>query len=203
MYRKYGKRIFDICCALLTLIVFSWLFIIIAIAIKIKLGSPVFFTQQRPGKDEKIFTLYKFRTMTDARGENGELLPDEARLHPFGLWLRKFSLDEITEAINILKGDMSVVGPRPLLKEYLPLYNDEQKHRHDVRPGLTGLAQINGRNTIDWEEKFGYDLAYIDDVNFIIDIKIILATVIKALIKRDGINNTENTTMPSFAGSPK
>ena len=181
MYEKYFKRIFDIICALAAIIVFSWLYIIVAILVRIKLGSPVLFKQARPGKDEKVFMLYKFRTMTDARDENGELLPDDVRLTEFGRFLRKTSLDELPEAFNILFGDMSVVGPRPLLVSYLPYYSKEEKHRHDVRPGLSGLAQINGRNAITWEEKFRYDLEYVNNISFMGDIKIIFRTVFKAV----------------------
>ncbi|MBR5236026.1 MAG: sugar transferase [Clostridia bacterium] len=185
MYRKFGKRLFDIVCALAALLVFGWLYIIVAILVRIKLGSPVLFQQERPGKDEKIFKLYKFRTMTDARDEEGNLLPDEVRLTRFGRLLRKTSLDELPEAFNILKGDMSVVGPRPLLVEYLPYYTEEERHRHDVRPGLTGLAQINGRNAITWEEKFAWDLNYIKRITFWGDVKIIFQTVIKTVMRKD------------------
>lgn len=188
MYRKYIKRVLDICCAIAALAVFWWLYIIIAILVRIKLGSPVIFSQQRPGKDEKIFKLYKFRTMTDERDENGELLPDDLRLTRFGRLLRKTSLDELPEAFNILKGDMSVVGPRPLSVKYLEFYTPEEHHRHDVRPGLTGLAQINGRNALSWEEKFQYDILYTKNVNIIGDIKIILETVVKVL-KCEGIGD--------------
>lgn len=201
MYAKYFKRIVDIVCALAAIIVFSWLYIIVAILVRIKLGSPVIFKQARPGKDEKIFYLYKFRTMTDERDENGNLLPDEVRLTKFGRLLRKTSLDELPEAFNILKGDMSVVGPRPLLVEYLPLYNKEQKRRHNVRPGLSGLAQIKGRNAITWEEKFTYDIEYVDNISFIGDIKIILSTVWKAFVKEEGINQQGQATMEYFKGT--
>ena len=158
MYRKYIKRILDFTLSLIALIILSPILLITAILVKIKLGSPIIFKQQRPGKNEKIFTLYKFRTMTDKKDEEGNLLPDEQRLTKFGKILRSTSIDELQELINILKGDMAIVGPRPLLVEYLSLYNDEQKHRHDVRPGLTGLAQVSGRNSISWEEKFEEDL---------------------------------------------
>ena len=158
MYKKYFKRIVDIVCALAAILVFSWLYVVVAVLVRIKLGSPVLFRQPRPGKDGKIFNLYKFRTMTDKRDENGKLLSDDVRLTPFGRMLRRTSLDELPEAFNILKGDMSVVGPRPLLVEYLDFYTEEEMHRHDVKPGLTGLAQINGRNAISWEEKFAWDL---------------------------------------------
>ena len=201
MYEKYFKRIFDIICALAAIIVFSWLYIIVAILVRVKLGSPVIFKQKRPGKDEKIFELYKFRTMTDERDEDGNLLPDEVRLTKFGKLLRSTSLDELPEAFNILKGDMSVVGPRPLLVEYLPLYNKEQKRRHTVRPGLSGLAQVKGRNAISWEEKFTYDVEYVDNISFIGDIKIILLTVWKAFVKEEGISQQGQATMECFRGT--
>jgi len=201
MYEKYFKRIFDIICALAAIIVFSWLYIIVAILVRVKLGSPILFKQKRPGKDEKIFELYKFRTMTDDRDENGNLLPDDVRLTKFGKLLRRTSLDELPEAFNILKGDMSVVGPRPLLVEYLPLYNEEQKRRHNVRPGLSGLAQVKGRNAISWEEKFTYDVEYVDDISFIGDIKIILLTVWKAFVKEEGISQQGQATMEYFTGT--
>lgn len=181
MYKKYFKRLVDIACSLAAIIVFSWLYIIVAVLVRIKLGSPVIFKQARPGKDGKIFNLYKFRTMTDARDEKGQLLPDDVRLTPFGRMLRKTSLDELPEAFNILKGDMSVVGPRPLLVEYLDYYTEEEMHRHDVMPGLTGLAQINGRNAITWEEKFAWDLEYANNISFLLDVKIIFRTVLKAV----------------------
>ena len=187
MYKKYIKRIVDIVCALAAIIVFCWLYVIVAVLVKVKLGSPVLFKQERPGKDEKIFKLYKFRTMTDKRDENGNLLPDSERLTKFGKLLRSTSLDELPEAFNILKGDMSVVGPRPLLVKYLPLYNEEQKRRHEARPGLTGLAQINGRNGITWTEKFKYDVEYVDNITFFGDVKIIFLTVWKAFFKEEGI----------------
>ncbi len=201
MYEKYFKRIFDIICALAAIIVFSWLYIIVAVLVRVKLGSPVIFKQKRPGKDEKIFELYKFRTMTDERDENGNLLPDDVRLTRFGRLLRKTSLDELPEAFNILKGDMSVVGPRPLLVEYLPLYNEDQKRRHNVRPGLSGLAQIKGRNAISWEEKFTYDVEYVDNISFMGDIKIILLTVWKAFVKEEGISQQGQATMEPFRGT--
>jgi len=200
MYRKYFKRVFDFVCSLLALIVLSPVLLITAILVRIKLGTPVIFKQKRPGLNEKIFTLYKFRTMTDQKDEQGNLLPDEVRLTKFGKMLRSTSLDELPELWNILKGDMSVVGPRPLLVEYLPLYDDDQKRRHDVRPGLTGLAQVNGRNSITWEEKFEYDLRYISKVNFFIDIKIIVKTIIN-VFRRKGINNSDNISMPRFGSS--
>jgi len=200
IYAKYIKRLLDIICALLAIIVFCWLYIIVAVLVWIKLGRPVLFKQARPGKDEKIFNMYKFRTMTDARDENGNLLPDNVRLTKFGKLLRSTSLDELPEAFNILKGDMSIVGPRPLLVKYLPLYNEEQKRRHEVRPGLSGYAQIHGRNSISWEEKFALDIEYVDNITFIGDVKIILQTVAKA-IKREGISSAQTLTMEEFKGS--
>ncbi|MBQ8764994.1 MAG: sugar transferase [Clostridia bacterium] len=188
MYEKYFKRLFDIVCALAAIIVFSWLYIIVAVLIKIKLGSPVLFKQARPGKDGNIFYLYKFRSMTNERGENGELLPDEVRLTKFGKMLRATSLDELPEAFNILKGDMSVVGPRPQLVRDMVFFTEEQMKRQSVRPGLSGLAQINGRNGITWEEKINYDLEYIKNITFIGDIKIILLTVWRAFVKQEGIS---------------
>ena len=177
MYKKYFKRVFDIICALAAILVFWWLYIIVAVLVRIKLGSPVLFTQERPGMNEQIFKLYKFRTMTDERDEDGKLLPDNVRLTKFGRLLRKTSLDELPEAFNILKGDMSVIGPRPLLVSYLPYYTDEERHRHDVRPGLSGLAQANGRSAITWDEKFALDLEYVNNITFLGDIKIIFTTV--------------------------
>lgn len=203
MYKNYIKRPFDIICSLAAIIVFSWLYIIVAILVRIKLGAPVLFKQERPGKDEKIFMLYKFRTMTDAKDENGDLLPDSVRLTRFGKLLRKTSLDELPEAFNILKGDMSVVGPRPLRVHYLPLYNEHQARRHEVRPGLSGLAQISGRNAITWEEKFDLDVEYVDNVTFISDIKIIFKTVWKAFVKTENIDANEDVTMEPFRGTPE
>mgnify|MGYP000563754753 FL=1 len=187
MYAKYIKRILDLILSLMALILLMPLMLIIGILVAINLGNPIIFKQKRPGKDEKIFTLYKFRTMTDEKDEKGKLLPDSQRLTKFGKFLRSTSLDELPELINILKGDMSIVGPRPLLVEYLELYNEEQKHRHDVRPGLTGLAQISGRNSISWEEKFKDDLEYIKKITFLKDCKIILKTITK-VFKREGIS---------------
>lgn len=200
-YEKYIKRPLDILCALAALIVFCWLYLIIAILVRVKLGSPVIFKQPRPGKNEKIFNLYKFRSMTDARDENGELLPDEVRLTKFGKALRATSLDELPEAFNILKGDMSVIGPRPLLVEYLPRYNKEQHRRHEVRPGLSGYAQVNGRNTLTWEDKFAMDVWYVDHLSFLLDVKIIFQTVMKAFVKHEGISSETNATMEKFMGS--
>ena len=186
-YERYFKRPIDFLCGFAAVAVFWWLYLILAVLVKAKLGSPVLFTQDRPGKDGKIFKLYKFRSMTDARDENGNLLPDDIRLTKFGRILRSTSLDELPEAFNIIKGDMSVIGPRPLLVKYLPYYTEEEKHRHDVRPGLSGWAQINGRNTISWEDKFKYDLEYVNHVTFTGDIKIIFNTVKKAFVKSDDI----------------
>lgn len=191
-YEKYAKRPFDIICSLLAILCFGWLYIIVAVLVRIKLGSPILFTQLRPGMidpktgKEKIFKLYKFRTMTDERDENGELLPDEVRLTKFGKMLRATSLDELPEAFNILRGDMSIVGPRPLAVQYLPYYNENERHRHDVRPGLSGLAQVNGRNAVNWEEKFIYDVKYVNKIRFLEDIKIIFLTV-KTVLKRENI----------------
>ena len=186
MYAKYIKRILDLILSLMALIVLMPLMIIIGILVRINLGSPIIFKQKRPGKNEKIFTLYKFRTMTDKRDIDGNLLPDEYRLTKFGKFLRSTSLDELPELINIIKGDMTIVGPRPLLVEYLPYYTEEEKHRHDVRPGLTGLAQVNGRNAISWEEKLKYDTEYIKEISFYSDLKIIFKTI-KKTIKREDI----------------
>ena len=197
MYAKYIKRILDFTLSLLALIILSPLMLIIYILVRIKLGKPAIFKQKRPGKDEKIFTLYKFRTMTDEKDEKGNLLPDEKRLTKFGKFLRSTSLDELPELINIIKGDMAIVGPRPLLVEYLDYYTDEEKHRHDVRPGLTGLAQVSGRNTITWEEKFKQDNKYIKNITSINDIKIIIKTIGK-VFKRDGISQEGNATMENF-----
>ena len=200
-YERFFKRPIDIFCAFAAIIVFCWLYILVAILVRIKLGSPVIFCQERPGKDEKIFKLYKFRTMTDARDENGELLPDDVRLTKFGRLLRSTSLDELPEAFNILKGDMSVIGPRPLLVEYLPLYNEQQRHRHDVRPGLSGYAQVHGRNAISWEEKFEMDVQYVNHITFWGDLKIVFETVLKA-VRRDGISSGASMTMEPFQGTP-
>jgi len=202
VYAKYFKRVIDIFCALAAIIVFSWLYIIIAVLVRCKLGSPIIFKQPRPGKDEKIFTLYKFRTMTDERDENGNLLPDDVRLTKFGKLLRSTSMDELPEAFNILFGHMSVVGPRPLLVEYLPYYTKEEHRRHDVRPGLTGLAQINGRNSITWEEKFNWDLNYVNSITFCGDVKIICKTVVKTL-KREDIRVGKEFVVEKFIDSRK
>ncbi|OUO14924.1 sugar transferase [Flavonifractor sp. An4] len=200
-YERFFKRPIDIFCALAAIIVFCWLYLIVAILVRVKLGSPVLFTQDRPGKDEKIFKLYKFRTMTDARDEHGNLLPDDVRLTKFGKLLRATSLDELPEAFNILKGDMSVIGPRPLLVKYLPRYNKEQHRRHEVRPGLSGYAQVNGRNTVSWEEKFKLDVEYVDHITFLGDVHIIFSTVMKAFVKREGISSETSATMEEFLGT--
>ncbi len=184
-YEKYFKRPIDLVCGLAAVIVFCWLYAIVALLVRIKLGSPVLFTQDRPGKDEKIFKLYKFRTMTDEKDENGGLLPDEVRLTEFGKLLRATSLDELPEAFNIIKGDMSVVGPRPLLVKYLPYYKNDERVRHAVRPGLTGYAQTHGRNYLMWDERLGLDVQYATKVTFMGDLKIILQTVIKVIKRSD------------------
>lgn len=201
MYAKYVKRPMDFVLSLIAIICLSPVMAVTAILVRTKLGSPVLFRQQRPGKDEKIFNMYKFRSMTDERDEDGNLLPDEVRLTKFGRALRKTSLDELPELFNILKGDMSIVGPRPLLVAYLSRYNERQKRRHEVRPGLSGLAQINGRNAISWEEKFEWDVTYVDNITFIGDIRIILSTVWKAFVKEEGISAEGQATMEEFKGS--
>lgn len=186
-YEKYFKRLLDIVCSLAAIIVFSWLYIILIILGAIFMRGNPFFTQERPGKDEKIFKLIKFRSMDNRKDKNGNLLPDEVRLNKYGQFLRKTSLDELPEVFNILKGDMSIIGPRPLLVSYLPWYTEEEKQRHDVRPGLSGLAQVNGRNSVTWEEKFSWDLKYVDRITFLGDVKITLDTVKKAFIKVEGV----------------
>lgn len=196
---KYIKRFFDIFSSLIAIIILSPVLIVTAILVRTKLGSPVLFKQERPGKDEKIFTLMKFRTMTDERDENGELLPDEIRLTKFGKFLRSTSIDELPELFNILKGDMSVIGPRPLLVRYLPRYNAHQHRRHEVRPGLSGWAQVNGRNTVSWEDKFDMDVEYVDNYNLVMDIKILFMTV-KNVLKHDGISSETSATMEEFMG---
>lgn len=200
MYKNFIKRILDFILSFLALVILSPLLILTAFLIRIKLGEPVFFKQLRPGKNEKIFGILKFRTMTDAKDENGNLLPDEIRLTRFGQFLRSTSIDELPELLNILNGDMSIVGPRPLLVQYLERYNEEQKHRHDVKPGLTGLAQVNGRNGITWEEKFHYDLEYVKNITFYGDCKIIFQTVMK-VFGREGISSTTSVTMEEFKGN--
>lgn len=199
-YEKYIKRLMDIVLSGGALIILSPVLLVTAILVRTKLGSPVIFCQERPGKDEKVFKLYKFRSMTDARDENGELLPDSVRLTRFGKLLRSTSLDELPELWNILRGDMSIVGPRPLLVRYLPRYNEEQKHRHDVRPGLTGWAQVNGRNAISWEEKFRLDVWYVENLSFWVDMKTIFLTV-KKVFCREGISSETAATMEEFMGT--
>lgn len=200
MYRKFFKRPFDIICVLGFFLIFWWVYIVVAVLVRKKLGSPVIFKQRRPGLNEKIFTMYKFRSMTDEKDEFGNLLPDEIRLTKFGKMLRSTSLDEIPEFFNILKGDMSLVGPRPLLIVYLERYNKHQKRRHEIKPGVTGWAQVNGRKMISWEEKFDYDVEYTDNCSFILDIKIILLTLKKILI-REGITPSNSEFVEDFMGS--
>ena len=200
MYKKFLKRPMDFILSLMAIIVFSPVLIIVGVLVRFKLGSPVLFKQKRPGLNEKIFTMYKFRTMTDEKDENGELLPDSVRLTKFGRMLRSTSLDELPELFNILKGDMSIAGPRPLLIQYLDLYNDHQKRRHEVRPGLSGHAQVNGRNAISWEDKFNLDVEYVDSVSFIGDWKIIFLTIKKVFVK-EGISSDTSVTMEYFEGS--
>lgn len=201
-YEKYVKRLIDVLLSGIALIVLSPVFFIVALLVRVKLGSPVIFKQKRPGLHEEIFEMYKFRTMTDQRDEDGSLLPDEVRLTNFGKTLRSTSLDELPELWNIFKGDMSIVGPRPLLVEYLSLYSEEQRRRHDVRPGLTGLAQVSGRNAIGWEEKFEIDVEYVHEISFLLDSKIFFSTIVK-VIQRDGISSENNSTMTKFEGENK
>lgn len=184
-YERFFKRPIDFCCGIVAILVFWRLYIIIAILVRVKLGSPVLFVQERPGKDEKTFKLYKFRTMTDAGDENGELLPDDQRITKFGKMLRSTSLDEMTEAFNLINGTLSVVGPRPLLKEYLPYYTEEEHHRHDVRTGLTGWAQVNGRNVTPWDDRLQQDIYYVNNCSFSMDVKILIKTVQKVVKKSD------------------
>jgi lipopolysaccharide/colanic/teichoic acid biosynthesis glycosyltransferase len=200
LYERYIKRLLDVLLSAFALMVLWPVLLITAILVRTKLGSPVIFRQARPGKNGEIFHLYKFRSMTDARDENGQLLPDEVRLTNFGKLLRSTSLDELPELWNILKGDMSIVGPRPLLVKYLPLYNEEQRRRHDVRPGLTGWAQVHGRNAISWEEKFRLDVWYVGHVNFAVDVKVIFLTV-KNVFCREGISSETAVTMEEFTGT--
>lgn len=194
-YRNVGKRILDFTLSLVGLILISPVFVVLMILVRVKLGSPVFFHQDRPGRNGKVFRLLKFRSMTDARDAQGNLLPDEERLTHFGRILRSTSLDELPEFLNILRGDMSIVGPRPLLVKYLPYYTEEEMHRHDIRPGLTGLAQVNGRNTIGWEQRFCYDLEYVRNVSFSMDWRIVKATVGKVVHHSDVLSGTEQTTI--------
>ena len=202
MYRKYIKRLLDFILSLFAIIILSPVLLIVALLVRIKLGSPVIFKQKRPGLNEKIFTLYKFRTMTDAKDEHGNLLPDEIRLTKFGKLLRSTSLDELPELFNILKGDMSIVGPRPLLVNYLPFYSDVEKHRHDVRPGLTGWAQVNGRNFLNWDYRLKKDVEYVNNISFLFDIKIIVNTILIVLKKSDIATDTR-TVESNFAEERK
>lgn len=201
-YEKYVKRPQDFLCALAAVFILSPVLLAVAACVRIKLGSPVLFRQQRPGLNEKIFSLCKFRTMTDERDEDGELLPDEKRLTKFGKWLRATSLDELPELWNILRGDMAVIGPRPLLVQYLPLYSAKQRRRHEVRPGLSGLAQVHGRNAVSWEEKFELDVEYVNGITFLGDWKIVFLTIGKVL-KREGIQGENTATMEKFQGDKK
>lgn len=201
-YRRLIKRPMDFMLSLFAIIVLSPILLVVAILVRTKLGSPVLFKQKRPGLNEEIFLMYKFRTMTDERDDKGELLPDSVRLTKFGRLLRSTSLDELPELFNILKGDMSIIGPRPLLVQYLPLYNDYQKRRHEVRPGLSGLAQVSGRNAISWENKFNIDVEYVDNVRFIEDWKIIFLTI-KKIFVREGINSETAATIEPFKGTKK
>lgn len=201
-YEKYIKRLFDIILSLTFIILFCWLYVILTILVRVKLGSPVLFRQPRPGKNGEIFDMIKYRTMTDEKDENGELLPDDVRLTKFGRLLRSTSLDELPEMFLILKGDLSFVGPRPLLVSYLPLYNEHQMRRHEVTPGLTGHAQANGRNALTWEEKFDLDVWYVDNISLLTDIKVLFKTV-AVVFKREGVNSATSVTMEKFTGTPK
>jgi undecaprenyl phosphate N,N'-diacetylbacillosamine 1-phosphate transferase len=200
IYRNFLKRPMDFILSLIAIIALSPVLLIVAILVRVKLGSPVLFKQERPGLNEKIFIMYKFRTMTDERDENGILLPDSIRLTRFGKFLRSTSLDELPELLNIVKGDMSIIGPRPLLVQYLPLYNQHQKRRHEVKPGLSGLAQVSGRNAISWIEKFNLDVDYVDNLSFVKDMKIIFLTIKKVLV-REGINSETAATIEPFKGN--
>lgn len=202
LYKKYIKRPMDFILSLIAIIILSPVLLVVGVLVRTKLGAPIIFKQNRPGFRENIFTLYKFRTMTDERDEKGELLPDNIRLTKFGKFLRSTSLDELPELFNILLGDMSIIGPRPLLVQYLELYNENQKRRHDVRPGLSGLAQINGRNAISWEDRFKLDIEYVDNISFIGDWKIIFLTIKKVFV-REGINSETAATMEPFKGNTK
>ena len=199
-YERFVKRFLDIFLSGMALIILSPTLLVTAILVRVKLGSPVIFCQERPGKDEKIFKLHKFRSMSDGRDENGDLLPDEERLTGFGKKLRSLSIDELPELWDIFRGKMSIVGPRPLLVKYLPLYSEEQHHRHDVRPGLTGCAQVHGRNLATWEEKFAYDVDYVDHVSFSLDVKIIFMTI-RCVFAREGISAEGSATMEAFTGT--
>lgn len=200
-YERYFKRPLDFCCGLAAVVVFSWLYLILIILGVIFMKGNPFFTQERPGKDEKIFKLIKFRSMDSRKDKDGNLLPDEVRLNKYGRLLRASSLDELPEAFNIIKGDMSVIGPRPLLVRYLPRYNEEQHRRHEVRPGLSGHAQVHGRNTVSWQNKFKLDVEYVDHITFLNDLKIIWDSVGVAFVKRDGISSETSATMEEFMGN--
>ena len=200
-YEKYLKRPIDLLCGLAAVLVFCWLYILLIILGFIFMRGNPFFTRERPGKNGKIFKLIKFRTMDNRRDKNGEYLPDEVRLNKYGRFLRKTSLDEIPEAFNIIKGDMSLIGPRPLLVQYLPLYSEKQKHRHDVRPGLSGYAQVNGRNSISWTHKFELDCEYVEKITFLGDLKILFQTIGKAFLKQEGISSDTSDTMEDFDGT--
>lgn len=202
IYKRCIKRALDVFFALLMLLILSPVFCVVALLVRVKLGSPIIFKQERPGKDEKIFRMYKFRTMTEKKDADGNLLPDDQRLTKFGKILRATSMDELPELWNVLKGDMSLVGPRPLLVQYLTLYNETQKRRHEVRPGITGYAQVKGRNSISWEKKFELDVFYVDHVSFLMDCKILFMTVV-TVFKREGISSQTAATMEVFTGSPK
>lgn len=199
-YERVVKRIVDIIISGIFLIIFSWLYLILYFVVRTKLGTPVLFKQDRPGYKGKVFKMYKYRSMTDERDENGELLPDEVRLTSFGKKLRSTSLDELPEMLNVFKGDMSLIGPRPLLVSYLPLYNERQSHRHDVRPGITGYAQAYGRNSITWEEKFEKDVYYVENCSFLLDLKIIFHTI-KVVLNHEGISSATSATMEAFTGT--
>ncbi len=200
IYTRFLKRFFDVALSLCALLVLGLPMAVLAVLVRVKLGAPVLFTQDRPGKDEKIFRLYKFRTMTDARDENGALLPDDLRLTAFGKKMRALSLDELPEFFNVLKGDMSLIGPRPLLVAYLPLYDETQRHRHDVRPGLSGLAQCSGRNLLSWQERFALDVEYVRNVSFVMDVSIVLRTI-RGVFRREGITSETSVTMEPFRGN--
>ena len=195
MYRHFFKRLLDIVIAFISLILLSPLIAVAALLTRVKLGKPIVFKQVRPGQNEKLFVMYKFRSMRNDRDSNGNLLPDSARLTKYGRWIRSSSIDETLELVNVLKGDMSIIGPRPLAVEYLPYYSEQERHRHDVRPGITGLAQVNGRNTLQWEEKFNYDLEYVKNVSFILDLKILFKTIAKVLRREDVIPLGEGIEM--------
>lgn len=202
VYEAFFKRVIDFVFGIFVIIFLLPLYLVLAILVRIKLGSPILFVQERLGKGERFFKLYKFRTMTDEKDENGEFLPDDKRMTAFGSWLRRTSMDELPEAFNIIKGDMSLIGPRPLLVRYIDRYNEEQHHRHDVRPGLTGYAQAHGRNAVSWEDKFAMDVWYVKNISFWGDIKVIIDTVIMVL-KKEGINSETSVTMEEFMGTPE